>query len=221
MDYQWDYPVAVLAHGGGYASWVDSRPEGDRHCLIVLTHTDRTPDVMERLGIIAAPRILQNAREFRWLVESLQHPVTHVAFDIDPQGDQANPEMTIAVDELIREHLIVDYSPWNYPIYVVAVGEGFASITGHREDDSPLHAIAVFREEKRAEAYVEATAEGEVCELEDFGEAVRFFTAMSDLVDAVALDPVIEDGQYSTKHCFAMQTLLDKYLVEERGDQDC
>ena len=220
MEFRWEYPIAVLAHGGGYASIVEQEEESDRHSLIVVTDTDESPDLMAKLGILGAPRLIHNAREFRWLVESLREPVTHVAFDIDPVGAEPNPQAAYSIEELLQDHLVIDFSPWNYPVYIVAVEEGFASIIGSREDESPFHAIAVFRSRERADAFMEVAGDGEICELADLKDAVKFFTAMAEQVDAVALDPSHQEGQCLTDHCFAIETLLEKYLIEEKGSSD-
>lgn len=221
MAFEWEYPIAVIAHGGGYASVIESEERGgERHSLIVVTETEASLELMQRLGILGAPRIIGNAREFRWLVQSLRKPVSHVAFDIDPVEDQPNPQWSVSIEELLRNHLIADFSPWNYPIYVVAVEHGFLCIASSTSDGRELTAVTVFRSKSLAAEYIEASQPGEICTIKNLQEAVRFFSAVSEVVDAVALDPSIVDGQASAEHCFAIETLLDKYLVEDTGEAD-
>ncbi len=220
MPIEWEYPIAALAHGGGYASVVDSHDDGDdeRHSLIVITEIESVTDTMQQLGILGAPKWIRNAREFRWLIESLRHPVTHVAFDLSPVDGDPNPSWHVAITELLASHLPADYSPWNYPIFVVAIEEGFVSIAGSRTDGSELHALVVFSSEAKAEAYVEEAKRGELCKIQDLDEAVKYFGAMAEVVDAVALDPAVENGGCRTERCFDIETLLEKYLVEIDSD---
>jgi hypothetical protein len=216
MSFQWEYPVAVLAHGGGYASLVDEGTQPPRHSLIVITETERTADVMQQLAILGAPKLIKNSREFRWLLESLQAPVRHVAFDIDPVGADPNPAATLSVEALLTEYLSTDFSPWNYPVFLLAIDDGFVSITGQRSDSDDMHAIAVFRSAEKARDYeTVVSGGGELCEIKNLAEAVKFFEAMRETIDAVALDPVITDGQCQTEHCFSLETLLSKYLIED------
>jgi hypothetical protein len=219
MSFEWEYPIAVLAHGGGYASLVDDTVEPARHSLVVLSELDRIADVMETLAILGAPKLIKNSREFRWLLESLKAPVDHVAFDINPVGAEANPAFVLSVGELLADHLPSDYSPWNYPVFLLEIEDGFVSITGQRESSDDLHAITVFRSEEKANAYNAAIGGGgSLCEIKNLAEAVSFFKAMKETIDAVALDPIIEDGTCQTPHCFSLDTLLTKYLVEEQPD---
>ena len=75
---------------------------------------------MAQWEISGSPRALSNAREFDWLLRSLQAPVSQIALDPEPTDDEVNARWSISVEEMLQQHLVVDYSPWNYPVYVLA-----------------------------------------------------------------------------------------------------
>ena len=167
-------------------------------------------------GIAGLPRPLNNDREFRWLLESLDAPVVDVVFDPAAriaETESEPPRLTIT--ELLQDHLTADNSPWNYPVYVVAQEDGFLSIEGHDANGRAITAIGFFADEDRLEAYLQEVGEvGTGCALRNLDEARRFLIGIQLQVSAVAWNPTVSEGNRSAKHCFAISTLLEKYLVQ-------
>ncbi len=215
MNPSWQYPIYLIPHGGGYASIVDpDSSDQPVHHLAVYDELRMAIEFMHDFSILGAPRPMQNDREFLWLLQSLQAPVTQVALNPQPNDDGLRARWTISVRELMDDHLTVEYSPWNYPIYVVALDAGFICIGGQSNDGRDITAIGVFSNEALANKYLEAAGEsGTTCELTSVEQATRFFSALDGKVAAAALDPVINDGRHTAKHCFELETLLTKYLV--------
>jgi hypothetical protein len=215
MDFSRDYPIYLVPHGGGYASIVDPQAESVQ-LLVVYTEEQDAADFMIQFGLPGSPRALHNDREFLWLLQSLQSPVTQVAFDPRPVEQQVNSRWTVSVQSLMEDHLAADYSPWSYPIFVIATDCGFTSIQGQASDGRPILAVAVFTKASKARAYLEAAEEtGTLCKLADMDQARRFLESLALEVFAVAVDPVVTDEKRSAKHCFDIATLLEKYLVRE------
>lgn len=176
---------------------------------------------MAACGIMGAPREMNNDREFGWLLQSLQAPVTGVVFDPSPSVDDQSSAQRVPVRELLERHLNADNSPWNYPVYVVAQDEGFISIDGPGADGQTVTAVAFFTSEERIEAYLEATGNaGTACAMQNIDEARSFVKGIAPHAAAVALNPTFADGQRSAKHCFAIATLLDKYLVADENSSE-
>ena len=44
---------------------------------------------------------------------------------------------------------------------------------------------------------------------------MRFFGGVQEIIDAVTINPVIEEGTHFAKHCLAIDILLSKYLVPQ------
>ena len=131
MDFTWKYPLFLVPMHGGYASVVDSSGEGDPvHFLAVFQDEQTASAFMHVCLILGQPRPLHNAREFCWLLQSLRDPVTHVAFDPEPDVPHVSARQQLSVRDLLQHHLVVDYSPWTYPIYAIAQAQGYASIDG-------------------------------------------------------------------------------------------
>jgi hypothetical protein len=164
---------------------------------------------------------LNNDREFAWLLQGLRDPVTHVAFDPVIDEGAVETRWSVPVRELVDDHLRGDFSPWNYPSFVVARPRGFASIEGQIGDGQSQKAVAVFTSREKAESYLKDTAEdGTVCELVNMEEARHFLERLEVQVAAVAIDPTVEDNRLAAKYCFRIATLLDKYLVRDTAGSD-
>jgi hypothetical protein len=216
MTFSWNYPIFLIPHGGGYASIVDPE-DTNRQLLVVFTKEEPALAFFVEFNILGRPRALKNSREFAWLLQSLQEPVTRVAFDPKPAQGEVNAAWTVAVATLLNHHLAVDFSPWNYPSFVIAEESGFASIEGQSSDGRPLTAVGVFTSADKARDYLSATdSKGTLCELKNVDEARRFLESLDVNVFAVALDPTVKDGQHTAKHCFDIATLLEKYLVNDQ-----
>jgi hypothetical protein len=219
MSRYWEYPIYLIPHGGGYASMVDPDADADAdptHMLVVYTESEVAVQFMSEFGMPESPRMLFNDREFSWLLQSLRAPVADVAFDPSPLGGKIGARWQVAVRELLDEHLTMDYSPWNYPVYAVAQETGFVSIDGAGSEGESLTVLGLFTSEDKAKSYLDAADEsGELCTLRDLDEARIFLTALIEQVVAVALDPIVEQNRRTAKHCFPLETLLNKYLVRE------
>lgn len=131
MELTWKYPLYIIPLTTGYASVIDSQDPGQPvHYLVIFTELEKAERVMAQWEISGSPRALSNAREFGWLLRSLQAPVSQIALDPEPTDDEVNARWSISVDEMLEQHLVVDYSPWSYPVYVLAQKDGFACIKG-------------------------------------------------------------------------------------------
>ncbi|MDA1054657.1 MAG: hypothetical protein O3C40_29870 [Planctomycetota bacterium] len=219
MSRYWEYPIYLIPHGGGYASIVDPNAQADAapsQMLVVYTESEVAVRFMSEFGMADMPRMLFNDREFSWLLQGLRAPVTDVAFDPSPLGDKSDARWQVAVRELLDEHLTADYSPWNYPVYAVAQEKGFVSIDGAGSHGESLTVLGLFTSEAKAMGYLEAANEsGELCTLMSLDEARTFLSALTEQIAAVALDPIVDRDQRIAKHCFPLETLLNKYLVRD------
>lgn len=213
MDITWKYPIYLIPHQTGYVSiWADDG--SDDQMLVVYTCEESAAEFMDDHGLPGQPRPLQNAREFRWLLDALHAPVTQVAFDPRVEQRRARTRWKISIAVLRDEHLDADFSPWNYPIYAIAQDTGFACIQGQASDGRPLTAIALFTSSARAERYLESAGEdGQLCEVGDMTLARRLLDSLPLDVFSVAIDPVVDDSVRKARHCFDIATLLEKYLI--------
>jgi hypothetical protein len=218
MSYEWAYPIYLVPLPGGYAS-VEEEAESDEkaHALVVYTDIDLCSQFLARFGITAQPKPLKNAREFAWLLQNIKPPVTRVAFDPAVEEADAPARWSVGIAELLNDHLVIDYSPWNYPVYVVSQGEGFASIEAEAGDGKDMHAIALFTDQQKAREYLLGAGEtGSILALHDLQETRDFLTAIASGANSVAVNPVAEAGKRTAKHCFSIKTVLDKYLVRQK-----
>jgi hypothetical protein len=214
MTITWQYPLYLIPLDGGYVSVVGMpADQAAAHHLAVFTTVGLAEAFMQRCQIPGTPRALRNAREFGWLLQSLRHPVTRVAFDPQPDTTTVCSRWNVAVEELLACHLVPDHSPWNYPVFVVCRQQGYASIEGLSPDGSRWTAIGLFTAREKAEAYLQASLlAGTIRELNDVRQARALLREIADSATAVALDPTINAGRHAATHCFSLRTVLEKYL---------
>ncbi len=218
MSHQWAYPVYLVPLPGGYAS-VEEETESNQktHALVVYSDKELCSQFLARFGITAQPKPLKNAREFDWLLRNIKLPVTRVAFDPAVEEASAPARWSVGIAELLNDHLVIDYSPWNYPVYILSQGDGFASIQGEAGDSTTMHAIALFTDQDKAREYLVGSGEtGSILALRDLQETRDFLTAVASGANSVAVNPVVEDGKRTAKHCFSIKTVLEKYLVRQK-----
>ncbi len=213
---QWEYPLYLIAHGGGYTSIVDPQDTDDQPQHILTTHSTEQValNFMQQFAIIGEPRQLNNDREFRWFLKSLKLPVTKVAYDPEPIEFDINAKWTAKIKTLLEDFLIVDNSPWNYPVYVIKQEDGYSSTIGNDEDGAPMTLLNLFTDEEKAKKYA-ATHDGfgEVTTLHNMEHVREILLGLRDSVSAVAMDPVYEENESSSQYCIGVEALLDKYLV--------
>ncbi len=171
---------------------------------------------MAECGIEGEPRPLHNGREFAWLAQSLRAPIRYLAFDPEAGTKHVTAAWKVSVDELLRNHIVIDYSPWNYPVYYIEQEGGLASVEGLSSSQQNLIAVGLFTSEQNAQQYLQDTGEaGTIHALHSLGEARRFCEQLLPDVTAVALNLTLSDGQRVAKYCFSIRTVLEKYLVEK------
>ncbi|PQO32004.1 hypothetical protein DTL21_17310 [Bremerella cremea] len=213
---QWEYPLYLIAHGGGYTSIVDPQDTDDQPQHILTTHSTEAIALgfMQQFGIIGEPRQLNNDREFRWFLKSLKLPVTKVAYDPEPVEFDINAKWIAKIKTLLEDYLIVDNSPWNYPVYVVNQADGYSSTVGNGEEGESMTLLNLFTDEEKAKKYAETQdKEGEVVTLHNMEHVRKILLGLRDSVSAVAMDPVYEENESSSQYCIGVEALLDKYLV--------
>ncbi|GAA4432508.1 hypothetical protein [Bremerella cremea] len=213
---QWEYPVYLIAHGGGYTSIVDPQDTDEQPQHILTTHSTESVALgfMQQFAIIGEPRQLNNDREFRWFLKSLKLPVTKVAYDPQPVEFDINAKWVSSIKRLLEEFLIVDNSPWNYPVFVVETDEGYSSISGNDENGASITLLNLFTEEEKAKAYAQKQEEsGKVITLHNMKHVREILLGLRQSVSAVAMDPVFEENESSSQYCIGVDALLDKYLV--------
>ena len=214
MNFTWDYPLYLIQHGGGFASVVsDPADEQPLHSVVVFTRRAAMTEFMAAVQLEGRPRRLNNDREFSYVLQGLQPPATQVAFDAAVVDNQMKARWQIAVESLLEDHLPWAASPWDYPVFVVAVGGGFASIEGHAEDRGTLVAVGLFTDERLAERYVTAAGiRGQPLALSGPPELSSLLRELQPSVTAVAVDPTVRGGRRRAKWCVEVSTLLEKYL---------
>ncbi|MBI1248481.1 hypothetical protein GC197_11665 [bacterium] len=212
---QWEYPLYLIAHGGGYTSIVDPQDTDDQPQHILTTHSSEAValNFMQQFAIIGEPRQLNNDREFRWFLKSLKLPVTKVAYDPEPVEFDVNAKWITTIKRLLEDFLIVDNSPWHYPVYVVRTDDGYSSTIGSSETGEQMTLLNLFTDEEKAKSYADTQGGGKVTTLHNMEHVREILLGLRESVSAVAMDPVYAEDESSSQYCIGLDALLDKYLV--------
>jgi hypothetical protein len=214
MSFEIQYPLFLIPHGGGYLSIVDPDSPAEQ-MLVVCSNEELFLQLLYQFEIMSSPKKLLNDREFAWLLKYVKPPVTKVAFDPRPIGADVNAAEVVSIATLLGERLKPDLSPWNYPVFAIAEDEGFISITSDDGAGGVMTLLTMFTSKELAMEYLEKTnQQGTLCRLADVGQARTFLSSIdSSFAVAVALDPVVDGEFQSSKYCFSIDVLLEKYLV--------
>jgi hypothetical protein len=195
--------------------------ESQRYYLAVFTTQQLAESFMSECGLEGEPRPLHNGREFAWLAQSLRAPISNIAFDPVADAKTVEARWKVSVADLLNEHIVIDYSPWNYPVFVIEQPGGFACVEGQTSDGQEMRAVGFFTVKDKAEEYLkDANESGDIQQLADVDEARAFLEEISPVASAVALNIAVDNGQRSAKYCFSINTILEKYLVERKGRGD-
>jgi hypothetical protein len=218
MSFPLNYPLSLIALDGGYVSVVDADGAEPRpHYLAVFTSEDAAETFMQRCEVLGAIKELRNARDFAWLLQSVRPPVTRVSFDPEPLSLTVQGRWQVDIQEMLNEHLLIDYSPWNYPAFAIRQPRGYASIHGETSHGSQWTAVSIFTSREKAEAFLTASGEqGEIEDVVNLAAARKLLESLKDVAQAVAIDPTIEEDRHNAQHCLGLQNVLDKYLVQTK-----
>ncbi|PHR94738.1 MAG: hypothetical protein COA78_31705 [Blastopirellula sp.] len=221
MTIQWNYPIYLIAHSGGYASIVDptSKSEPPLQQLVVISEETLALQFMGDFGIMGAPRMLNNDREFGWLLQSLKPPVTSIAFDPNPVEKEINAAWACSIDTMLEKHLSMDNSPWNYPVYFINQDTGYSSILGQSADGKDVIVLNLFTTKEKANEFLKAADEpGDLEEYADMASLREFLDSMQKSGSAIAIDPEITETGRTAKNCLGIESLLAKYLVSDAAE---
>ncbi|MGY8768557.1 MAG: hypothetical protein ACKVH8_09040 [Pirellulales bacterium] len=218
MTIQWNYPIYLIAHSGGYASIVDptSEIEPPLQQLVVISEEKQALQFMGNFQILGAPKPLNNDREFGWLLQSLKPPVTSIAFDPNPVEKEINATWTCSIGTMLEQHLSMDNSPWNYPVYFINQDTGYSSILGQSAEGQDVIVLNLFTTKDKANEFLKAADEpGDLEEYADMSSLREFLEGMQKSGSAVAIDPEITEAGRTAKNCLGLESLLSKYLVAD------
>lgn len=226
---QFEYPLYLIPLETGYVSVVESNTETESQAeknhtyyLAVFTGHDRAEGFMETYGLEGSPQPLHNGREVAWAAQSLREPVNNMAFDPSSESATTDSEHVeanwkVSVQELLDNHIVVDYSPWNYPVFLIEQQDGYASVEGRASTGEEMRAVGLFTTREKAEKFLQNADEtGHIRSLDTMQQAREFLESLLPDVVAVALDLTVDHNQRSAEYCFSVRTVLDKYLVEQQ-----
>ncbi len=215
MAWKLAYPLYLVPLEAGYVSVVEpGDAEPDIVYLAIFTSEQAADEFIRDCGIESSPRALRNPREFAWLLQSLREPVKSVAFDPVADSSVVESPWKVTIADLLANHVAGDYSPWNYPVFVIRLMTGFVCVEGSTSEGKERRAVGLFtRRDKAEECLGNCGLDGTIVCLDDLQQVRGFLQSIPPDITAVAMDPVIEMGHQSAQYCFSIPTLLEKYLV--------
>ncbi len=217
MSFSWKYPIFVIRHNGGFAS-APLSGDGDEPvvALMLFTEEPAAEAFMKAVELDGEVRSLGNDREVAYLIAALRHPCTSVMFNPTLEGDAVIGQWTVDIATLAEKHLPLARSPWDYPVYVLAEGEGYSSITADVPGRGQVVALALFTDAARADSYSESAGiETRRRSLNTPDQLRKLLVELPQNVTVVAIDPLVTDGRRQAKTCVEISVLLEKYLPND------
>ena len=217
---KWSYPLYLIRIGTGFASVVSDDAEKSICSVVVFTSMDRMERFLDKAQLTGEPRELSNDREFAYFAQGLKPPISHVAFDSNPEGKQVNPRWSVEIPTLLRDHLPHSASPWDYPVYAITERKGYSCIQGQSSGQETIQAICLFTEYARAADYQTcANLHGDITTLETPSELRKLLEQLKDDASAVAIDPTADGESRQAKVCVSVETVIQRYLPST-GDEN-
>jgi len=112
---------------------------------------------------------------------------------------------------------------WDYPIYLIRIGEGFASVEvdpvevdpveAASADDEPRFAVAMFTSDALATSFsIEAEIDGDTQQLNNDREVAYFLRALREPFTRVAFDPQLRGVETYADELYDVNDLLQDHL---------
>lgn len=223
------YPYYLLHHGQGYVSLVDVRSsiEPRPQALALFSTYQRAAEFLEQIAGFAGIKAIRNGRELQWLLTSLKEPVVETVLDPAVDRPEISGTWRRTVGELLRRHIEIDNSPWNYPVFLlrsVGVGEtaegGWSSI----QAGAGTHwfsFVVLFTSEVLAEAYRKEIAREdgwlELVVVPDMRCLRERLVELGAGIAGIAVNPTVAGGVRKCENCLEIGRLLTHYLTVVRA----
>ncbi|MBQ9454208.1 MAG: hypothetical protein IJU53_00900 [Thermoguttaceae bacterium] len=206
------YPVYVIKVGSGYAIMAtpDSPEEKPEYAVLVFRKEELADQFIEAVGLESADvRYLRDERELGRVLASQPAEVTHIA--IDSSLKDGHLETTcLTLYEMIKNHMPLARSPWDYPVFFLRQKNG--SYSAVQTEKSLV--IAMFTSNQLAKDYrskLDHPAQYELTRIETPKTLLEFLKALPETITAVAFNPTM-DGQSTKAQCLEITKLIEKFL---------
>ncbi|MDP1564240.1 MAG: DUF952 domain-containing protein [Pirellulaceae bacterium] len=227
------YPYYLLHHGQGYVSLVDvqSSIEPRPQALALFSTYQRAAEFLEQIAGFAGIKAIRNGRELHWLLTSLKEPVAETVLDPAVDRPEISGTWRRTVVELLRRHIEIDNSPWNYPVFLLRSGRlgetangGWSSIQAGAGSHW-FSFVVLFTGEVLAEAYrKEIEPEDGWLELVTVPDMRCLRERLVELgagIAGIAVNPTVDGGARKCEKCLEIGRLLAHYLTVGRApDED-
>lgn len=223
------YPYYLLHHGQGYVSLVDvqSSIEPRPQVLALFSTYSRAAEFLEQIAGFAGIKAIRNGRELHWLLTSLKEPVAETVLDPAVDRPEISGTWRRTVGELLRRHIEIDNSPWNYPVFLLRTdGVGGSEHGGWSSIQAGAGShwfsfVVLFTSEALAEAYrKEIEPEDGWVELVAVSDMRRLRERLVELgagIAGIAVNPTVAGGVRKCENCLEIGRLLTHYLTVVRA----
>lgn len=209
------YPVYVIRVGSGYATMTtpDSPEEKNEYAVLVFTTEKLAEDFIHATELADAEvRFLRDERELGRVLAVQPAEVTHIALDsVLKDGHLETNCLTLY--EMIKNHMLLARSPWDYPIFFLRQANGqYAAIATAK---SPV--LALFTSNQLAKEFragQERPSRYELVRIETPKQLLEFLRAIPEEISAVAFNPPARGSDSNASiQCLEIARLIEKFLV--------
>lgn len=209
------YPVFVIRIGSGYATMVtpESPEEKPEYAILVFTTEELAENFIEAVGIQDAEvRFLRNERELGRVLAMQPAEVTHIAIDsILKDGHLETNCLTLY--EMIKNHMPLARSPWDYPVFFLRQSNGQLSAIATEKS----LVAAMFTSNQKAKDYrakLDRPSQYELIRVETPRQLLDFLQNLPEEISAAAFNPTIDDeANHTAVQCLEISKIIEKFLT--------
>jgi hypothetical protein len=213
------YPLFAVQRGTGYVAFDLGAASGSPRAgmgVPVFTSEADARQFIERDIAGGEVKRFENAKEFRKFLRGIRDAGICVLFDLLPndKGD-LHTERVFPAAVVLERFMPEPGFGWSYPVYYLAVDEGFACVDGASDDGQVAKLAAFFTDADLANRAIAAWGDKLVRrEISSNQEFAAWLKSCEPSIAGVAFDPPPASPGNKAKHCVWRDTLLETLTIE-------
>jgi hypothetical protein len=211
MAIELTYPIYAIWRDGGFHC-LEGEDEAGNPTMGVMIFTDGwlADQWIEDNGLDATVKTIPNHYQFRRFLVSLKEPKPKVVCDAAKDSDGViDAQWSEEVNTLLEDVLPPVAFQWDYPLFLIKEGVGFASINGTKPTGERLTLVATFTDVDLAESYMQrAEVAGTIVNIPSEAKFAEFVNSLLPPAQGVVFDPTDATPGSKSKVCLDKHTLL-------------
>lgn len=205
------YPIYAIQRDGGFHCLEGEDEAGDPTLGVMIFTDGRLAEQwIEDNGLDATVKAIPDHYQFRRFLVSLKTPKPKVVCDaVRDSAGVIDAQWSEEVNTLLEDVLPPVAFEWDYPLFLIKEGAGFASINGTKPTGERLTLVAIFTDTDLAQRYMQrAEVAGTIVKVPTEAKFAEFVDSLLPPAQGVVFDPTDATQGSTTKVCLDKHTLL-------------